>query len=102
LPWGTSASDPGHVLGVLSENGKLFQHEADLGVSLDQLGEVRRALAAIGAVIVEEGNDAHIAFRVAGDKARRRAEDLFGMGGDPPLLPQRTDIEEAGIGHDRA
>ena len=38
----------------------------------------------------------------AGYKARRRAEDLFGMGGDPPLLPQRTDIEEAGIGHDRA
>ena len=48
------------------------------------------------------GNDAHIAFRVAGDKARRRAEDLLGMGGNPPLLPQRANMEEAGIGHDQA
>lgn len=71
--FGTFA-DPGHVLGILAKNGKLLQHEADLGVSLDLLGEVWRASAAIGAVIVEEGDDAHIAFRVAGDEARGRGE----------------------------
>ncbi len=66
------------------------------------LGEVRRALAAIGAVIVEEGDHAHIALRIAGNEARRRAKDLLGVSGDPLLLPHQAHIAEHGIGRDRA
>ena len=86
----------------LAEDRKLLQHEPDLAIRLDQPREVGRAFPAIRAIIVEKGDDAHIPLRVAGDEARRRAEDLPGMGGDPPLLPHRAHIAKDRIGHDQA
>ena len=100
--WDRGESDPGDVLRVVAENGKLLKDKADLAVGLDQSREIQRPLPALGAVIVEEGDDAHIASRVAGDEARGRVEDLIGMRRDPPLLPKMANIEETAIGDDRA
>jgi hypothetical protein len=58
-----------HGLRIGSQDGQLLQHEAHLRIRGDELCQRRGVGAAVRAIVIEEGDDAHIAVRVAGDKA---------------------------------
>jgi hypothetical protein len=77
---------PRRAFGIGSKQRKLPQHQTDLAVFSDQLGQSGGALPAIGAVRVVERDHAHIAVGVAGHEARWRAEDLLGIHANRPLL----------------
>jgi hypothetical protein len=74
-----------HGLGSGAEHGQLLQHEAHAGVLGDELFERRHVGAAVGAIMVEKGDDAHLAVRISGDEGLRRAVDGIGMGADGSL-----------------
>lgn len=86
-----------HVLGIGTEHRQLLEHEPDLGVIGNELGQSRSAFAAIGAIVIVEGDHADTAFGVAGDEALGRAEDLLGAlahrARRPRLLPSMADGE---------
>src|SRR5262245_43413161 len=94
--------DPRDVLRIPPEHGKFLQHEPDFAVGCDELIEVRRSIAAIWAVIVEEGDDAHVAVRIARHKALRRAEYVVGIGGDCFLLAGVAEIAHGKKGREKA
>ncbi len=77
-----------HGLGIGAEHRQLLQHETYAWVLGDELFERRHVDAAIRAIVVEEGDDAHLAFRVAGDEGLRRAVDGVGIGGDRGFHPR--------------
>ena len=60
-----------------ADDGPILVDQPDLAVLLDDAVEVGSGFLAIRAVVIEEGNDGEVAFRVARDRRCRIVEDHF-------------------------
>jgi hypothetical protein len=59
------------------KNRELLVDQAKIGIGLFELGNGRRDLAAIGAVVVEELDQCDVALRVAAYRRRGVVQDVF-------------------------